>query len=50
MAACVRLENVRRFDRVVVMDQGRVAEDGAPEDLVQARGLFASMIGVGGSH
>ena len=31
-------------DKVVVLDDGRVAEQGSPEHLMSAGGLFARMV------
>ncbi|MEU1014154.1 ATP-binding cassette domain-containing protein [Streptomyces sp. NPDC005898] len=39
-----QLENTRLADRVLVMDQGRVIEDGDYESLVGAGGLFAELV------
>ncbi|MFI6879955.1 ATP-binding cassette domain-containing protein [Streptomyces sp. NPDC050400] len=39
-----QLENTRLADRVLVMDQGRVVEQGSYEDLVAAGGLFAELV------
>jgi subfamily B ATP-binding cassette protein HlyB/CyaB len=36
-----RLSIVRSCDRIVVMDQGRVIEDGSHESLLDQRGLYA---------
>jgi ATP-binding cassette subfamily B protein len=38
-----RLQTAQRADRVVVMEAGRVAEDGTHDDLVAAGGLYARM-------
>ena len=39
-----RLNTIRNSDKIVVMDQGRVAEIGSPEDLLkQENGVFAQM-------
>ena len=34
-----RLATVKKVSRIIVMDQGRVVETGAPEDLRQQSGL-----------
>lgn len=39
-----QLENTRLADRVLVMDRGRVIEDGDYESLVGAGGLFAELV------
>ena len=38
-----RLSSVRRADRIVVVQDGRVAEDGTHDELMQAGGLYARM-------
>ncbi len=38
-----RLATVRRADRIVVMDKGRVVEEGDHESLVRAAGLYAEL-------
>jgi ATP-binding cassette subfamily B protein len=43
LAVAHRLSTIAGFDRVVVLRDGRVAEDGAPEALVRANGLFGAM-------
>ena len=39
-----RLATAREADRVVVIDQGRIFEDGAPADLVARGGRFAALL------
>merc|ERR1711920_365823 len=41
---CHRLQHIRRFQRVVVMDAGLVAEEGSPEDLLNVRGKQQSIL------
>lgn len=38
-----RLATVRHADRIVVLDQGRVAESGSHEELMASSGLYAEM-------
>jgi len=38
-----RLETVRHADQIVVLKEGRVVEQGSPEDLMAAGGYFARM-------
>ena len=43
LAIAHRLSTVTKFDRVVVLQQGRVVEDGPPAELRRRRGLFDRM-------
>ncbi|RYD93853.1 MAG: ATP-binding cassette domain-containing protein, partial [Sphingomonadales bacterium] len=38
-----RLATVRRANRIIVLDQGRIAEQGDHESLVRAGGLYAKL-------
>jgi ATP-binding cassette subfamily B protein len=38
-----RLSTVEIADRVLVMDQGRIVEDGSPQDLIDGSGRFAAL-------
>jgi len=39
-----RISSIRGADHVVVLDQGRIVESGAPDDLAKSIGLFAKMV------
>ncbi len=39
-----RLSTAREADRVVVLEHGRVVEDGPPEDLIRRGGRFAALV------
>lgn len=39
-----RLKTVRMADRIIVMDGGRIAEEGTWDELVQRRGKFSDML------
>jgi ATP-binding cassette subfamily B protein len=41
-----RLEPARRADRVVVLDRGRIVEDGSADSLIARGGAFAGLFGV----
>jgi NHLM bacteriocin system ABC transporter ATP-binding protein len=38
-----RLSTIRRCDRILVLDKGRIAEDGTYDELIAANGLFAAL-------
>jgi ATP-binding cassette, subfamily B, bacterial len=44
VAIAHRLSTVRNFDRIVVLQQGRIAEDGAPGELVRRRGPYRDLL------
>lgn len=39
-----RMRTVMSADKIVVLEDGRVAEQGSPEELLAAGGLFARMV------
>jgi ATP-binding cassette subfamily B protein len=39
-----RLSTAREADRVLVMEDGRIVEEGSPEDLVRQQGRFAALL------
>ncbi|KAJ1730377.1 hypothetical protein LPJ61_003046, partial [Coemansia biformis] len=39
-----RLETIMGSDRIVVMDKGRIAETGSPQELIDAGGHFAELV------
>jgi ATP-binding cassette subfamily B protein len=43
LAATHRLSTIMSFDRVIVLQGGRIVEDGTPAELCRADGLFASL-------
>jgi ATP-binding cassette, subfamily B, bacterial len=44
-----RLSTIRDANRIVVLDQGRVAEEGTHDQLMALNGLYASQVRAGGS-
>jgi ABC-type multidrug transport system fused ATPase/permease subunit len=40
-----RLSTIRRVDKILVVDNGRLTETGAPEDLVAEQGYYARVVG-----
>ncbi len=43
LAIAHRLSTIANFDRVVVLQEGRIVEDGPPGELRRQRGLFDRM-------
>ena len=39
-----RLSTIRGCDRVIVMDEGRVAEEGGFDELVEKGGIFSELV------
>ncbi|KAJ1731032.1 Canalicular multispecific organic anion transporter 1, partial [Coemansia biformis] len=39
-----RLETIMGSDRIIVMDNGRIAEIGSPQELIDAGGHFAGLV------
>ena len=44
IAIAHRLSTLRNFDRIVVMDGGRVIEDGAPRELAHRPGPYRELL------
>jgi ATP-binding cassette subfamily B protein len=44
IAIAHRLSTVRNFDRIVVLQDGRVAQDGAPDFLMRKEGLYRQLV------
>ena len=44
IAIAHRLHTIADYDRVIVLQKGRVAEQGSPLKLIQANGLFSQMV------
>jgi len=45
IAIAHRLSTLRDFDRIVVLDRGRVAQDGSPDALLRRHGLYRDLVG-----
>jgi ABC-type multidrug transport system fused ATPase/permease subunit len=39
-----RLSTIRHCDRILVLDKGRIAEDGTYDELIARNGLFAALV------
>ena len=39
-----RLSTIKRCDRILVIDKGRIAEDGTYDELMEQQGLFADLV------
>jgi ATP-binding cassette subfamily B protein len=44
IAIAHRLSSLRNFDRIVVLQAGRVCEDGPPQVLVQSKGVYSNLV------
>ena len=45
-----RLLTIADYDKIIVMDQGRIAEIGTPFELIESKGLFREMVEHTGRH
>ena len=39
-----RLSTIRHCDRILVLDGGKIVEDGTYEELIEQQGLFADLV------
>jgi ATP-binding cassette subfamily B protein len=45
IAVAHRLSTLSRFDRIIVLDRGRIVEDGAPQELLGRDSIYRQMVG-----
>ncbi|HWK45298.1 MAG TPA: ABC transporter ATP-binding protein [Stellaceae bacterium] len=45
VAIAHRLSTLNSFDRIVVLERGRIIEDGVPAELVRSKGVYSKMYG-----
>ena len=45
-----RLKTIIEYDRILVLDQGQLAEEGTPLDLLERKGIFYEMVAKNGSR
>ena len=43
IAIAHRLSTLRAMDRLVIVEDGRIVEDGTHEELIRLRGVYASL-------
>ena len=39
-----RLSTIKQCDRIIVLEQGRIAEDGSYDELIKRGGVFANLV------
>jgi len=39
-----RIDTIRHYDRILVLDKGKVAEYGPPDELIERGGIFAGLV------
>ena len=45
-----RLNTIADYDKIIVMNKGRIEEEGPPHELIQSKGLFYEMVQHTGKH
>lgn len=50
MTIAHRLKTIIEYDRILVLDKGKLAEQGTPLDLINQKGIFAEMIAQSGKE
>jgi ABC-type multidrug transport system fused ATPase/permease subunit len=43
IAIAHRLSTLNSFDRIVVLEHGRIIEDGSPSELLRRKGVYSGM-------
>jgi ATP-binding cassette, subfamily B, bacterial len=44
IAIAHRLSTLRSFDRIVVLQEGKIIEDGTPQALIQHKGVYRDLV------
>jgi ATP-binding cassette subfamily B protein len=44
LAIAHRLSTLRSFDRIVVLQSGRIIQDGTPDALIQSEGIYRGLL------
>jgi ABC-type multidrug transport system fused ATPase/permease subunit len=44
IAIAHRLSTVRAFDRIIVLHDGRIVQDGSPSELMRREGLYRDLL------
>lgn len=48
MTIAHRLKTIIEYDRIIVLDKGKLVEEGPPIDLIEKEGIFYEMISKNG--